>query len=115
MGSSAHSYFKNQRYSNISNIDKYVLDTLKGISSKVDIEAITLDRQILEYILLHLRLLEGINFDKFKKRFNLDFSKKYSSQIQNLLNLNLITIDSEGLKLTLKGIDLESVVSMEFI
>jgi len=59
--------------------------------------------------------LEGINFDKFKKRFNLDFSKKYSSQIQNLLNLNLITIDSEGLKLTLKGIDLESVVSMEFI
>jgi len=51
LGSSAHSYFKNQRYSNISNIDKYVLDTLKGISSKVDIEAITLDRQILEYIL----------------------------------------------------------------
>jgi oxygen-independent coproporphyrinogen-3 oxidase len=115
LGASAHSYFNNLRYHNPLNIDKYVLKTLKNEDVKEEIQEINKDQQMLEYIILQLRLITGLDLNRFEEKFGISFEKKYENQIQTLMNDQLVEIIDNKLILTPLGLDLESRVATEFI
>lgn len=115
LGASAHSYFKNTRFNNVYDIDKYVLLNLKGKNSKEEIIQIDENQRILEYILLQLRLIKGLSYKNFKDKFGFNFKQKYSEVIERLSNKKLIINSSTHLILSEKGLDLESSVISEFL
>ena len=56
-----------------------------------------------ETMILGLRLLEGINVCDFNNRFNINPLTKYNSTISDLVNLNLIYIKNNHIRLTNQG------------
>ena len=56
-----------------------------------------------ETMILGLRLLEGINVCEFNNRFNINPLTKYNSTISDLVNLNLIYIKNNRIRLTNQG------------
>ena len=113
-GAGASSFLNNKRYTNEKNIKKYI----KKIKDNVDVKELeeSLDKEdiINEYIILGLRLVEGISIKEINNKFNIDFLKKYESSINKLKNLELIDI-SDNIKLTDKGLDFANIVWEEFV
>jgi oxygen-independent coproporphyrinogen-3 oxidase len=73
------------------------------------------DELMFEYIMLRLRLTEGLKFAEFKNKFNRDFEETYKAQIEKLLKDNLIYLDDEGIRLTHRGMDISNYVFASFM
>lgn len=115
LGPGASGYIKNIRYSNVCDLSEYhkmVTDNKKPIDNK---EIINNQDAIEEKIFMGLRMNEGIKFEDFKQKFDIDFLKRYYKQIQELNEKKLITINDEGIALTQKGMEISNSVFIEFI
>ena len=115
IGAGAHSYFDNIRYSNHTSLDKYILEINKGRLPQQDFQTINKQESMIEFIILGLRLIDGVDKNSFKQKFNNKIDEMYSAQISKLLELGLIENEKHRLKLTSKGLDLANQVMIEFL
>lgn len=114
-GPSAHSFLNNKRFSNPSDIKLYCNNAEKNIFNKTIEEVLDENALIFEYIMLKLRLTNGLDIIKFKQKFNIDFNNKYEKQIEYLLNNKLLEYFENNIKLTKKGMDISNFVFEEFM
>ena len=116
-GVNASSFFNSKRYKNIDNINKYIY-AIKN-NEEVTIETEELDKLSLikEYIILKLRLNEGINITEFKERFNISIFEIFNTEITSLKNDKLIIIDQPNDKIYLsdRGEEVANIVWEMFI
>lgn len=68
-----------------------------------------------EYIMLRLRLLDGVNFDEFEQKFNKPFDKKYLEKAQDFLKDGYISVDEKSMHLTRKGFLVSNTIISEII
>ncbi|MBR6614290.1 MAG: radical SAM family heme chaperone HemW [Clostridia bacterium] len=115
LGAAAASFINSTRYTNIPDMDKYIEYIKQGISVKQDVEEMDLLDTMKEYIILRLRLKEGLNFNEFKLKFKKDVLDMYKVQIDKLVEEGLLEKDDKGIRLTYKGEDLANIVWQEFI
>lgn len=111
IGLASSGYSNNIRYKNIDNINEYLKKNYKKneelFLSKEDI--------MFDEIMLRLRLDEGLNIDKFNKKFNVDFFSKYKQAIFFNKKHRLITINNNIIKTTFKGSLLLNDVLEQFL
>ena len=114
LGTSAHSYLNKKRYSNTNNIEEYIKNIQENnISKNITIhEEQTEESTMNEYMLLGLRMIQGININEFKQ---IDPTIKYKEILEKLQKENLIQITKTSIKLTKQGIDFGNIVWEEFI
>ncbi len=111
IGAGASSYIEDIRYKDVSELDKYI--TGKNIR---DVEEVQTDSdKIKEYMILKLRLIKGVSFSEFSSKFNINLSQKFSKELIKLVNLGLIELDDNGVRLTDKGLDFANIVWEEFV
>ena len=67
-GAAAHSYFDGKRFAHSRDIDAYI----GGESIIIDVEGISHDEAQNEYVMLGMRLAEGVCLADFKKKFDTD-------------------------------------------
>lgn len=117
LGTSAHSYLNKKRYSNTNNIEEYIKNIQENnISKNITIhEEQTEESTMNEYMLLGLRMIQGININEFKQKFKIDPTIKYKEILEKLQKENLIQITKTSIKLTRQGIDFGNIVWEEFI
>ena len=117
LGTSAHSYLNKKRYSNTNNIEEYIKNIQENnISKNITIhEEQTKESTMNEYMLLGLRMIQGININEFKQKFKTDPTIKYKKILEKLQKENLIQITKTSIKLTKQGIDFGNIVWEEFI
>ena len=117
LGTSAHSYLNKKRYSNTNNIEEYIKNIQENnISKNITIhEEQTEESTMNEYMLLGLRMIQGININEFKQKFKTDPTIKYKKILEKLQKENLIQITKTSIKLTKQGIDFGNIVWEEFI
>lgn len=115
IGLNAHSYIEGNRQSNVREMDAYIDMIDKKQLPVLEINPLTQEDLIFEYIMLGLRLLEGISISDFNQRFNEDFQMTYQDILQDLLEAELCTFEKGRLKLTLKGLDLSNQVFLKFM
>ena len=117
LGTSAHSYLNKKRYSNTNNIEEYIKNVQESnISKNITIhEEQTEESTMNEYMLLGLRMIQGININEFKQKFKTDPTIKYKEILEKLQKENLIQITKTSIKLTKQGIDFGNIVWEEFI
>ncbi len=88
LGLSSSGYENNIRYKNTTSLNKYLdNDYIR------EEEFLSLKDKKEYFIILALRLKEGINFLKYKEIFNSDFKKEYKEVIDELVKNELIEID----------------------
>ena len=117
LGTSAHSYLNKKRYSNTNNIKEYIKNIQENnISKNITIhEEQTEESTMNEYMLLGLRMIQGININEFKQKFKIDPTIKYKEILEKLQKENLIQITETSIKLTKQGIDFGNIVWEEFV
>lgn len=116
IGAGASGYRNNERYTNEINLDKYIENIRTGKSVKHIQEVQNIEDKVREYMILRLRLLEGVDFNKSDKLFNFNVKEKFEREIKKLTQIGLLEEYLEGkIKLTDRGLDLANVVWREFV
>ena len=112
IGLAAHSYLNNLRYSNTEILEIYLKDSKfkKQIHEKQ-----TKKEQMKEFMLLGLRKIQGVRISEFKNKFVQNPIFYFKSELNDLVNKDLIMIEDDYIKLTNKGIDLANIVWEKFV
>lgn len=93
-GPSAHSFLCGKRFYRPADFSRFCTGELIADGSGGDVE---------EFIMLGLRLSEGITNGRFRLRFGYDIPEKYISRAKRFADLGLVKIFSDGFALTEKG------------
>jgi len=99
-GVSAHSFDGKERYANERDTAKYVEMIEKTDSAEVMREKIDLAS---EFIFLGLRIESGIDLPSFAERFGFDLMDKYRTEVERLVDLDLVEMTENNFRLTRKG------------
>jgi oxygen-independent coproporphyrinogen III oxidase len=114
-GAGAHSYVKGKRFNNEYSLERYIALLSEGKDFHENVEIITKEDSMSEYMILGLRLIKGIDKNEFKERFNEDIMALYQDKINKLIDEELLESINNNLRLTPKGLDLANRVFVEFI
>lgn len=115
MGLGSHSYMEGERFHNIYDLQEYIEANGDVSLLKEDIEIITEEDALAEFMFLGLRLTEGVSFDRFRERFGKGMKNIYGSQIEALVKEGLLEEDAVGVRLTRRGVDVSNVVFEKFL
>ena len=115
-GCSAHSYDgKSLRWSNERDTAHYV-QLLEAEQSPV-VETVELDEQaaLAEALFLGLRLMRGVDLNKYHSRFNMDVRQQHADTLARFTEAGLIELHGDILKLTRFGALLSNEVFAAFL
>lgn len=102
VGPSAHSYNGFSRQFNVSNNHIY-LRSLHEDKIPFQLEELSRNDRLNEYILTSLRTIKGCDLMKLKTSFDFDLLQERTRYIENITEGGLAFVDKEVLKLTRKG------------
>ncbi len=106
LGTAAHSYFRNTRFSFIKDIDSFIAaieDPDNGDVITDENYTISPAERVGEYIMLSLRLTSGINVIEFKRLFEMDFEKMFEELLPAYVENGFMDKTSTGYAFTPKG------------
>lgn len=115
MGLGSHSYMNGERFHNIYDLQEYIKSDGDVSLLKEDVEIITEEDALAEFMFLGLRLTEGVSFDRFRERFGQEMKNIYGSQIEELVKDGLLEEDEMGIRLTRRGVDISNFVFEKFL
>lgn len=114
-GLAAHSYYNNIRYSNITDLIKYIEENLKEKNTRKIEEIQDKNIQMNEFIILGLRMINGFPIENFENKFKVNFREKYKEELDKLIKMELIEIKDDVISLTNKGLDFANIVWGKFV
>ncbi len=115
LGLSAASFYDEHRYTNISDIYKYMELIISGRAPVESDLPISRQEAMAEFMYLGLRLTSGVARADFYNAFDMDIEAKYGKIIRELTEKGLL-VSSEGrIFLTPRGRDISNQVLCEFL
>ena len=114
-GSSAASFFGGKRYTNIKDIKEYIKRISNNKTLYDEYEELDLLSLMKEYIMLSLRKIEGLNKNKFKRKYQKDVYDIFKEEINELKKMGLLEEKKEYIKLTQRGLEVANLVWEKFI
>jgi oxygen-independent coproporphyrinogen-3 oxidase len=115
LGAGAHSFYKGQRFANLSDRELYVEHLKKGQLPRTELHELSQEEWMAEWLFLGLRKLDGVSRQEFIDRFADDYMLIYKEEIEKLISQKLLIKEGDYLKLTKKGQDFANQVFMAFI
>ena len=107
IGPSAHSFLGGERFYYERDFDSFI--------SGCDVVADGLGGDKDEYIMLRLRLAEGLVFDEYEKKFGEKIAENKIENIKKYEKTGLVIVDDKGIRLTLQGYLLSNAIISEMI
>jgi oxygen-independent coproporphyrinogen-3 oxidase len=102
IGPSAHSFNGESRQWNISNNSKYV-DQISLKKIPAEMEFLSTENRINEYIMTSLRTSKGMNLEKITERYGSDYANEVKNGLEPFADKNWITIKDQVVILTTDG------------
>mgnify|MGYP000430170910 CR=1 FL=1 len=116
IGSGAHGYYSNVRYSNTQNLQQYISTWIdRGQPLYAYQEEINTDRAMDDTMMLGLRLIDGVSDARFQERFHCSYYDVYPQEIKRLIAQGLLEDKGGSICLTKQGIFLGNQVFSAFI
>ena len=113
VGLNAASCINDIRFSNETDIEKYVINSPKNIviyKEELDKKEILNER-----IMLNLRMLKGVDIDLLFYEYDDILKKKFNKNMEYLIKIGLIEKNKNIIKLTTRGIDLSNQVFIKLM
>lgn len=117
-GISAHSYFGRQRYAYTDDIEAYIREmehpaSISDILSEcTDIDVFTKET---EYVMLRMRLFDGVDLIEYRHEFGEDFVRKYGSKLERYANGGFVKISDGRCAFTLKGMYVSNYILSDIL
>lgn len=106
LGPAAHSYLNDCRFSFRRDMDLY-MEAMEKIDTEYDIldecYNITPKERVGEYIMLQLRLNQGLDTERFRELFNLNFERIYGKYLKIYVENDFMKKDKSTYSFTTKG------------
>ena len=115
LGASSHSFVDGVRFANFESTAKYNECLEKNILPVESFDKVSKDEAKEEYIMLKLRLAEGIELDEYKKLFGEDFITKHKNKVDEFIKLKLIKVSDNHLMATDAGFLVLNRIILEFV
>ena len=115
IGAGAHSYLDGCRFNNVNGIEDYMDRIEKGGRFQENEQPIDKTEAMSEYMILGLRLVDGVSMEAFKARFGEEADSIFGGQLAKLENRQLLEWDGDRWRLTPTGLDFGNTVFMEFL
>ena len=112
IGVAAYSYFDGKRFDNSSNVYDYL--SCESAPMLLARRLTDEDRES-EFIMLALRLCEGISLEEYKSRFNKDLLESKKGIIKKYIDAGLMTLADNRLALTERGFYVSNSIICDFI
>lgn len=115
IGAGAHGYVNRERHVNIKGVNPYIQACKQGLP-KLNTFSIEESEAMEDFMMVGLRLLEGVSSTRFASQFNgalLD--KVFSVPLRRLLKQGMVTTTEDGYRLTEQGLLFGNHVFGEFI
>lgn len=113
-GIGAASFIQNTRYHNTTDLARY-LSCENFADIMEDVEQLSREDAMAEYMFLGLRKTKGISTEEFRKCFQQEFDTVYKNVAEKFIRLGLLEREGEWLYLTEKGMDVSNTVMCEFL
>ena len=84
-------------------------------TGRCEVQALTTEEQMEEFMFLGLRLTEGVDLEEFRRNFGKTAADIYGKQIRSFEEQGLLEQEGQRLKLTPRGIDVSNVVFAAFL
>lgn len=110
IGAAAHSYLNGVRFSNTSDINKY----LRGEYRSGEREVLSIEDKIEEFVIMGLRMRRGIDKKEFENRFGYKIEEIYKKELDKFIGYKLLIDSGERIYLSKEGISLSNSVMCEF-
>jgi oxygen-independent coproporphyrinogen-3 oxidase len=111
-GVAAYSFFGGERYGNHADLGKYLS---APATARADTEAVTQNSLAYEWIMLRLRLKEGLCLSEYKARFGVELKEKHGSEIAQFSSLGLMREVGGRLALTERGFRVSNSILVAFM
>lgn len=116
LGLGASSYTYGYRYHNTENLQEYLsLNLYEGGAAARDIEELSLEDKMEEFMFVGLRMMKGVSGSEFLERFGQNMWNVYGDALKKLEQQGLIEVEAPMVRLTELGIDVSNVVLSEFL
>lgn len=115
LGAGSHSYLRGERFSNCTSLKEYARKLLLGECPVKDREKVSLKTEISETMFLGLRLIKGLDLERFYRRFGRKVEDFYSREIHSMVEEGLVEYSEGCLRLSSKGLPVANRVFREFI
>jgi len=111
-GCAAASRIKNTRFTNIKDIDAYIMSPVKNRS-----EELTLDDEELmsEFFFMGMRKTEGVSVKTFRERFGRSIFGVYGDRLEKHIRQGLIIKDGDRLRFSRRGLDVSNIILSDFV
>ena len=116
LGLGASSYTHGYRYHNTVDLNEYLSLDLgqPGIASR-NIQELTMEEHMEEFMFLGLRLMQGVSGSEFLSRFGQNMWNVYGTVLEKLTEQGLLEVEAPFIRLTDLGIDVSNMVLSEFL
>ena len=116
LGLGASSYTYGYRYHNTEDLQEYLsLNLYEGGAAARDIEELSLEDKMEEFMFVGLRMMKGVSGSEFLDRFGQNMWNVYGDALKKLEKQGLIEVEAPMVRLTELGIDVSNVVLSEFL
>jgi oxygen-independent coproporphyrinogen-3 oxidase len=115
VGLSSHSNLGDSRFWNTDSFETYFEMIEKGTRAVEGEEILNQETRAGEYLILGIRLTEGIILDEFYEMFGFRAEDRYKVPLQKHAASGLIEISEKRIRLTERGMDLSNQVEVDFI
>lgn len=118
LGVAAHSYFMDNRFSFIRNLDRY-MNGLEIPTSRIKLteenDTISPRERIGEYIMLRFRLTAGLSDKEFARRFGFAFSSVYGKKMMPYIQNGFATLQDGVYALTPQGMFVSNYILSDIL
>lgn len=118
LGASAHSYFRDSRFSFVRDIKRY-MHGIEVPASRIKMtdenDVISPRERIGEYIMLRFRLTAGLNDRDFSRRFGFSFAQQYGKKMQPYISGGYATCKDGVYALTPRGMFVSNYILSDLL
>ena len=111
LGAAAHSYLRKKRFYNTSDLEEYI----SGRFRSDDMTELSRGDMASEFMMMGLRMVEGVSADEFERRFGVGIEDVYGAELEKFIKLGLMERRRGRYYLTSRGLDVSNSVMCEFI
>lgn len=114
LGLGAASMVKNVRFKNTTDLSVYLEAVEKSLAIKEEIQHLSIQEQMEEFMFLGLRLTEGVSRREFRQEFGQTIEEVYGEVIKKLYRQGLLE-EGDRIRLTSYGRDVSNYVMSQFL
>lgn len=115
IGLGASSLIGGRRFHNTADIRSYIKKVRDKADIKEEVEQLSVEDEIEEFMFLGLRETKGISIIRFEQLYKQSIFDVYGTQLKKLTEGGLVEVEGDYVRLTGRGIDVSNLVFLEFM